>query len=109
MSVNRVIQEKDFFKAFRIDGEQILFVLIWKEDGLPVLEAMCRVEGEVVVSQFHAGRDAAGRQPGPQEKYDFAVGMLNEITKTKAAQILESIVKRKTEKITQAMRIEVGD
>ena len=92
---SKVLAGKDFAKSFRVDGHQVVFVLLDDEIGVPVLHILCEIHGERVKSQFQPEENG---KPliHPQQRHDFAISALNAITRRKAIDMY-SMVQRQWE------------
>lgn len=82
----------DFHKSFRVDGHQILFVLINDEDHIPVLEIHCEIGGELVKTAVHPFEPGHTKPvTDEQARYDFAFTALRDVNDESAGEFYQMI------------------
>ncbi|MDP2346748.1 MAG: hypothetical protein Q8N34_03375 [Gammaproteobacteria bacterium] len=92
---SKVLTGHDFCKSFRVDGHQVVFVLLDDEQGVPILHLLCEIHGERVKSAYRPELDGKPLLL-PQERNDFAISSLNAVTKKMAIEMY-SFVQRQWE------------
>ena len=87
---SKVLTGRDFCKTFRVDGHQVVFVLLDDEIGVPVLHILCEIHGERVKSAFQPEFEGKPLLH-PQQRHDFAISALNDTDRRKAVEMYSMI------------------